>query len=93
MENLVGNSVSASTWETMTMKVLVTGADAYIGVLLAPMLLEQQHDVVGLDTGLYRNGWLYTVISRILSLQHKNHSKINGLKIFTSLCPARRDVP
>lgn len=41
------------------MKILVTGADGYIGSLLAPFLLERGHEVVGLDTGFYRNGWLY----------------------------------
>ena len=32
--------------------------------MLAPMLLERGHDVVGLDTGYYRNGWLYNGVSR-----------------------------
>lgn len=41
------------------MKVLLTGADGYIGALAGPLLLERGHDVVGLDTGLYRAGWLY----------------------------------
>jgi nucleoside-diphosphate-sugar epimerase len=41
------------------MKVLVTGADGYIGALLVPLLLERGHEVVGLDTGFYRDGWLY----------------------------------
>ncbi len=41
------------------MKILVTGTDGYIGSLLGPLLLERGHDVVGLDTGFYRNGWLY----------------------------------
>lgn len=41
------------------MKVLVTGADGYIGVLLASLLLARGHDVIGLDTGFYRDGWLY----------------------------------
>jgi nucleoside-diphosphate-sugar epimerase len=41
------------------MKVLVTGADGYIGAVLAPLLLERGHDVTGLDCGYYRNGWLY----------------------------------
>jgi len=43
------------------MRVLVTGADGYIGVLLGPLLLERGHDVVGLDTGFYRDGWLYNI--------------------------------
>src|SRR5690242_6714271 len=41
------------------MKLLVTGTEGYIGVMLAPLLLERGHDVVGLDTGFYRDGWLY----------------------------------
>jgi nucleoside-diphosphate-sugar epimerase len=42
------------------MKVLVTGSDGYIGARLTARLIEQGHDVVGLDTGLYRDGWLYS---------------------------------
>jgi nucleoside-diphosphate-sugar epimerase len=38
------------------MKVLVTGTEGYIGSLLGPLLLERGHDVVGLDTGFYRDG-------------------------------------
>jgi nucleoside-diphosphate-sugar epimerase len=41
------------------MKVLVTGTDGYIGVLLAAVLRERGHEVTGLDTGFYRSGWLY----------------------------------
>jgi nucleoside-diphosphate-sugar epimerase len=41
------------------MKILVTGADGYIGSLLAPLLLDRGHEVVGVDTGFYRSGWLY----------------------------------
>lgn len=42
------------------MKVLVTGTEGYLGSLLAPRLIADGHDVVGVDTGFYRNGWLYT---------------------------------
>jgi len=41
------------------MKVLVTGADGYIGAIVAPTLLERGHDVTGLDAGFYRSGWLF----------------------------------
>ena len=41
------------------MKVLLTGADGYIGVIMGPKLIEAGHEVVGLDTGFYRRGWLY----------------------------------
>ena len=41
------------------MKVLVTGTDGYIGSQLAPLLIERGHEVTGVDTGYYREGWLY----------------------------------
>ncbi len=41
------------------MRVLLTGADGYIGAIMGPKLLEAGHEVVGLDTGFYRRGWLY----------------------------------
>lgn len=40
------------------MRVLVTGTEGYLGCLLAPLLAEDGHEVVGLDTGYYRAGWL-----------------------------------
>jgi nucleoside-diphosphate-sugar epimerase len=42
------------------MRLLVTGVEGYIGALLVPILLNRGHDVVGLDTGFYRDGWLYS---------------------------------
>lgn len=44
---------------SQTMKVLLTGADGYIGVIMGPKLIEAGHEVVGLDTGFYRRGWLF----------------------------------
>ena len=41
------------------MKVFVTGTEGYIGSVLAPMLVQHGHDVHGVDTGFYVNGWLY----------------------------------
>ena len=41
------------------MKILVTGTEGYLGSLLAPLLLEQGHEVIGVDTGFYKVGWLY----------------------------------
>ncbi|WP_131769488.1 NAD-dependent epimerase/dehydratase family protein [Candidatus Protofrankia californiensis] len=41
------------------MKVLVTGSEGYLGCLVAPELMRAGHEVVGLDTGYYRSGWLY----------------------------------
>ncbi len=41
------------------MRVLVTGSDGYIGTLLCPYLVDRGYDVVGVDSGFYRSGWLY----------------------------------
>jgi nucleoside-diphosphate-sugar epimerase len=44
------------------LRVIVTGTDGYIGCRLAPYLAARGHVVTGLDTGYYRDGWLYTDI-------------------------------
>ena len=41
------------------MRVLITGCDGYLGSLLGPALVEKGHDVIGVDTGFYREGTLY----------------------------------
>jgi nucleoside-diphosphate-sugar epimerase len=45
--------------ESNSMKVLVTGTEGYLGCLLAPTLMGRGHEVIGVDTGYYRQGWLY----------------------------------
>jgi nucleoside-diphosphate-sugar epimerase len=50
------------------MRVLLTGADGYIGAIMGPKLIEAGHDVIGLDTGFYRRGWLYD--------DHRTHPKV-----------------
>ena len=41
------------------MRVLLTGSEGYIGTVLGPYLTDRGHDVVGIDTGFHRVGWLY----------------------------------
>jgi nucleoside-diphosphate-sugar epimerase len=48
------------------MKVFVTGVNGYIGAVLAPYLMDRGLQVVGLDTGYYRDGWLFSD-NRLLS--------------------------
>jgi nucleoside-diphosphate-sugar epimerase len=47
------------------MKILVTGSDGYIGTVLCPYLMDRGFDVVGLDTGFHRAGWLYNGVRKI----------------------------
>jgi nucleoside-diphosphate-sugar epimerase len=42
------------------MNVLVTGIEGYIGSQLSSVLIGRSHNVTGLDTGYYRDGWLYS---------------------------------
>ncbi|MEX2541129.1 MAG: SDR family oxidoreductase [Trueperaceae bacterium] len=46
------------------MKILVTGTEGYLGSLLAPYLMARGHDVTGVDTGFYKEGWLYNGLDR-----------------------------
>ncbi|MBW4632555.1 MAG: SDR family oxidoreductase [Iphinoe sp. HA4291-MV1] len=41
------------------MKILVTGTEGYLGSLLPPLFIERGHEVIGVDTGFYKVGWLY----------------------------------
>src|SRR5882757_6726228 len=40
-------------------RVLVTGTEGYLGALLAPELIQQGYEVIGLDTGFYKERTLY----------------------------------
>jgi nucleoside-diphosphate-sugar epimerase len=40
-------------------RILVTGTEGYLGSLLAPELLRHGFDVIGLDTGFYKERMLY----------------------------------
>lgn len=51
------------------MKIMVTGHEGYIGTILVPMFLEAGHEVVGLDSGLFRRGTLGRAAASIPSLE------------------------
>jgi nucleoside-diphosphate-sugar epimerase len=40
-------------------RIMVTGTEGYLGCLTAQELLRAGHQVVGVDTGYYKHGWLY----------------------------------
>jgi len=51
----ISENAQESPKRSSRMRVLVTGHKGYIGTILAPMLQKAGHDVLGLDSDLYRN--------------------------------------
>jgi nucleoside-diphosphate-sugar epimerase len=49
------------------LRVLVTGTEGYLGALIAPVLVDHGHEVVGVDTGFYIDGLLYDVPVSVLT--------------------------
>ena len=73
------------------MKVLVTGVDGYIGCLLAPYLRGRGHEVVGLDTGYYRDGWLFNdtaLVPQVPPILNKDIREVTeaDLRGFDAVC-------
>jgi nucleoside-diphosphate-sugar epimerase len=81
------------------MKVLVTGSEGYIGSRLVPILVARGYDVVGLDTGFYRDGWLYSDNRRPgilpptfnMDLRHVGESHLKGLDGIVHLAELSND--
>jgi nucleoside-diphosphate-sugar epimerase len=46
------------------MRVLLTGSEGYLGCLLGQDLVRDGHQVLGVDTGFYKSGWLYNGVER-----------------------------
>jgi nucleoside-diphosphate-sugar epimerase len=81
------------------MKLLITGTEGYIGSRLAPMMMALGHEVVGLDTGYYRDGWLFSdpkllaAIPRtiIKDLRHVEPSDLAGFDAVVHLAELSND--
>jgi nucleoside-diphosphate-sugar epimerase len=78
------------------MRVLVTGTEGYIGSLLGPFLIEQGHEVLGLDTGFYKAGWLYNemgITPRTLNkdIRHVTAADLAGMEAVVHLAELSND--
>lgn len=78
------------------MKVLVTGTEGYLGSLLPPLLLERGHEVLGVDTGYYKVGWLYngtTVTAKTLNkdIRHITTEDLVGIDAIVHMAELSND--
>ncbi|MGV0103177.1 NAD-dependent dehydratase [Nostoc sp. DSM 114160] len=78
------------------MKILVTGTEGYIGSLLAPLLIQQGHEVIGLDTGFYKVGWLYNgtkVTAKTLNkdIRHITIEDLQGVEAIVHMAELSND--
>ncbi|HEX8487983.1 MAG TPA: SDR family oxidoreductase [Propionibacteriaceae bacterium] len=78
------------------MKVLVTGTEGYLGCLLAPELLRDGHDVLAVDTGFYRAGWLYngvesTARTLVRDIRHLTVEDLEGVDAIVHMAELSND--
>jgi nucleoside-diphosphate-sugar epimerase len=77
-------------------RVLLTGTEGYLGSLLAPLLLERGHDVIGVDTGFYKEGWLYRGTDRTAytldkDIRHISAADLDGVDAVVHLAELSND--
>ena len=78
------------------MRVCVTGTEGYLGALLAPELLQRGYDVLGLDTGFYKEGTLYrngamTPLTLVKDLRRLEPTDLHGVEAMIHLAELSND--
>ena len=59
----------------------MTGSEGYIGSVLGPYLLRRGHDVVGLDTGYHRVGWLVNGVDGAPAWRNKDTRRVEKAEL------------
>ncbi|BDA75324.1 3-beta hydroxysteroid dehydrogenase/isomerase [Rivularia sp. IAM M-261] len=78
------------------MKVLVTGTEGYLGSLLPALLHERGHEVLGVDTGYYKVGWLYNgteITAKTLNkdIRHITAEDLEGVEAIVHMAELSND--
>ncbi len=78
------------------MRILVTGTEGYLGCLLAPLLIEKGHEVIGVDTGYYKVGWLYngtntTAKTLTKDIRHISLEDLQGVEAIVHMAELSND--
>ena len=78
------------------MRVLVTGTEGYLGCLTAQELMRAGHEVIGVDTGYYKYGWLYhglefTPQTLALDIRHIGPEHLEGVDAIVHMAELSND--
>jgi len=77
-------------------RVLVTGTEGYLGSLLAPQLIRQGYEVIGLDTGFYKERSFYrdgetTPLTLAKDLRHIGVEDLKGVDAVVHMAELSND--
>src|SRR5215467_13830181 len=77
-------------------RILVTGTEGYLGSLLAPELIRQGYEVIGLDTGFYKEGTFYrdsetTPLTLDKDLRHVALEDLRGVEAVVHMAELSND--
>ena len=77
------------------MRILLTGSRGYIGTVMAPFLVAAGHDVVGLDTDLYRRStfgtWHESIPTVLKDLREVQAQELRGFDAVVHLAALSND--
>jgi nucleoside-diphosphate-sugar epimerase len=77
------------------MKILLTGSRGYIGSVMAPFLVRAGHEVVGVDTDLYRRSsfgeWEDTIETRVKDVRSLEAKDLAGFDAVIHLAALSND--
>jgi nucleoside-diphosphate-sugar epimerase len=77
-------------------RILVTGTEGYLGSLLAPELIRQGYEVIGLDTGFYKERTFYrdagtTPLTLAKDLRHVGAADLKGVDAVVHMAELSND--
>jgi nucleoside-diphosphate-sugar epimerase len=77
------------------MKVMLTGSRGYIGTVMAPMLVQAGHEVVGVDTDLYRRStfgaWDESIRTMVKDVRELEAAELRGFDAVVHLAALSND--
>ena len=78
------------------MRVLLTGNEGYLGCLVAGVLADAGHEVVGVDTGYYKAGWLYSGLTStprtlVRDVRHLERGDLEGFDAVVHMAELSND--